>query len=75
MNWLIPDLWGYLAGFVALIGSVVGLYLKGRGDGRRAGQARDNADYRKTRERMDHAEGAADDADAARERLRQRGGG
>jgi hypothetical protein len=29
---LLPDLWPYIAGLLALIGGAVGLYAKGRGD-------------------------------------------
>lgn len=62
----------WLIGILVAIGGAVAAWLKGRSRGRAAAKARQDADYRKTREAMDHAgkdvDGASDD-DVAR-RLR-----
>lgn len=63
---------GWLIGALAALAGVIGAWLKGRSQGRADAKARQDADYRDTRERVDHAgndvDGASDD-DVAR-RLR-----
>jgi hypothetical protein len=56
LDFLLGDLTGYMIGAVAVVGAVLGVYIKGRGDGR----AKMNRDldqaYIETRERIDDAE-------------------
>lgn len=61
---------GWLIGALAALAGVIGAWLNGRSQGRADAKARQDADYRKTRERMDavSTDGLSDD-DVA-ERLR-----
>lgn len=62
----------WLAALAVALAGIIGAWLKGRGQGRADARARQNADYRQTRERIDDAtDDLADvpDADIAK-RLR-----
>jgi hypothetical protein len=73
LNALLPDLWPYLAGLLALIGAAVGLYAKGRGDAKAKTALRAAEAYAKTRKEMDDADTLGNDPDAARRWLHERG--
>ena len=62
----------WLIGALAALAGVIGAWLKGRSQGRADAKARQDADYRKTRRRMDDAGNDADGAsdDDVRRRLR-----
>lgn len=62
---------GWLIGALAALAGVIGAWLKGRSQGRADAKARQDADYRETRERMDAV--STDDLDdaAVADRLRQ----
>lgn len=67
---------GWLIGALAALAGVIGAWLKGRSQGRADARAKQDADYRKSRERIDHAGKDVDslsDADI-RERLRKHAG-
>jgi hypothetical protein len=64
LNALLPDLWPYLAGLLALIGAAVGLYAKGKGDAKAKTALQAAEAYAKTRRKIDTAdigEGNEDD--------------
>lgn len=66
------SLWPYLAaGFAALAG-IAGMYLKGRGDAKRARKLQDMQGYAKTRKAIDDAEIYGDDVNASIRWLRER---
>ena len=46
---------GWLIGALAALAGVIGAWLKGRSQGRADARAKSDADYRKSRERIDHA--------------------
>ena len=67
---------GWLIGALAALAGVIAALLKGRSQGRADARAKQDADYRKSRERIDHAGKDVDslsDADI-RERLRKHAG-
>jgi hypothetical protein len=70
---LLPDIWPYLAGLVALIGAALGLYAKGRGDAKAKTALQAAERYAKTRKEMDDADVVGSDPDAARRWLHERG--
>lgn len=70
-NSVLGEIWPYIAGAVASLAAVAGAYLKGRNDQSSDEELKRAYDYQETRERMDEVDPAAD-ADAARERLRNR---
>lgn len=68
---MIARLQAWLAALGLALALALGAWLKGRARGRHEAQAREDQDYRRTRERIDHA--ATDDLsdDAVRERLQR----
>ena len=62
---------GWLIGALAALAGVIGAWLKGRSQGRADAKARQDADYRKTRERMDAVSTDGLDDAAVADRLRQ----
>ena len=61
---------GWLIAALGAVAAVIAAWLRGRGQGRADAKSRQNADYRETRERIDHAgtniDGLSDDAVADR---------
>jgi hypothetical protein len=70
---LLPDLWPYIAGLLALIGAALGIYAKGRGDAKAKTALQAAEAYAKTRKEMDDADTLGNDPDAARRWLHERG--
>jgi hypothetical protein len=70
---LLPDIWPYLAGLVAIIGAALGLYAKGRADVKTKTALQEAERYAKTRKEMDDAQVVSDDPAVLREWLRERG--
>ena len=71
---LLPNIWPYLAGLVAVIGAALGLYAKGRRDVKIKTALDAAEDYAKTRKDMDDADKAVgSDPAVLRDWLRERG--
>jgi hypothetical protein len=62
---MIARIKGWLAAIGLALVSVLGAWLKGRSRGRADAQAREDAAYRETRERIDHAGNDVDSASDA----------
>ena len=73
ISWLIGEAGGWIAGALAALITLAGVYLRGRADGKAKLRADADRAYRETRERMDDAEAAfSDDTAVLRDQLRAR---
>lgn len=70
---MITRIKGWLAALGLALVAILGAWLKGRSRGRADAQAREDAAYRETRERIDHAGNDVDslDRDSLDDRLRK----
>lgn len=66
MSALLGDFWPYIAGAVAFVAGVLGLYAKGRSDAKAKAVAKDAKAALKTHERIENAKIEKDPDDARR---------